>query len=96
MASTEQRLTALREYLKTLSADKTTFILEGGQEFLTSLDPFEYLLKYGAYTPDGQRIVIYPHPVEGVDALSLSFYQMIDEAIEVGKLELPEPESNEL
>lgn len=44
---------------------------------------------------DGRRIVIYPHPVEGVDALSLSFYQMIDEAIEVGKLELPEPESDE-
>ena len=40
--------------------------------------------------------MIYPHPVEGVDALSLSFYQMIDEAIEVGKLELPEPESDEL
>lgn len=96
MASTEQRLSALRGYLKTLSADKTTFILEGGKAFHTALDPFEYLLKHGAYTPDGRRIVLYPHPVEGVDALSLSFYQMLDEAIEAGKLELPEPESDEL
>lgn len=96
MASTERRLAALREYLKTLSADKTTFILEGGKEFQTALDPFEYLLEHGAYTPDGRRIVLYPHPVEGVDALSLSFYQMLDEAIEVDKLELPEPESDEL
>ena len=40
--------------------------------------------------------MLYPHPVEGVDALSLSFYQLIDEAIEAGKLELPEPGSDEL
>ena len=43
---------------------------------------------YGACTPDGQRIVLYPHPVEGVDPLSLSLYEMLDEAIECGKLEL--------
>ena len=47
-------------------------------------------------TPDGKRIVLYPHPVEGVDPLSLSLYQMIDEAIEQGKLELPELESDDL
>ena len=47
-------------------------------------------------TPDGKRIVLYPHPVEGVDPLSLSLYQMIDEAIEQGKLELPELESDEI
>ena len=95
MASTEQRLSALREYLKTLSAEITTFIVEGGGEFHTPLTPEEYLMQHGAYTPDGRRIVLYPHPIEGIDALSLSFYQMIDEAIEAGKLELPELESDE-
>ncbi len=92
MASTKARLAVLREYLKTMTANKTTFILEGGQEFLTDLDPFEYLMKHGAQTPDGRRIVLCPHPVEGVDGLSLSLYQMIDEAIETGKLELPKLE----
>ena len=58
--------------------------------------PEEYLMQHGAYTPDGRRIALYPHPVEGVDALSLSLYQMIDEAVEVGKLEFPELESDEL
>ena len=96
MASTKERLAALRSYLETLSADKTTFIVEGGREFYTDKDPVTYLLEHGAYTPDGRRIVLYPHPVEGVDALSLSFYQLIDEAIEAGTLELPEPESDEL
>ena len=95
MASTKERLAALRSYLETLSADKTTFIVEGGREFYTDKDPVTYLLEHGAYTPDGRRIVLYPHPV-GVDALSLSFYQLIDEAIEAGKLELPEPGSDEL
>ena len=96
MASTKERLAALRSYLETLSADKTTFIVEGGREFYTDKDPVTYLLEHGAYTPDGRRIVLYPHPVEGVDALSLSFYQLIDEAIEAGKLELPDPGSDEL
>ena len=96
MVSTKERLAALREYLKTLSAGKTTFVVEGGKEFYTGKDPFTYLLEHGAYTPDGRRIVLYPHPVEGVDALSLSFYQMLDEAIEAGKLKLPDPESDEL
>ena len=96
MASTKERLAALREYVATLSADKTTFIVEGGREFYADQDPFTYLLEHGAYTPDGRRIVLYPHPVEGVNALSLSLYQMLDEAIEAGKLELPEPESDEI
>ena len=96
MAGTKERLAALWEYVETLAADKTTFIVEGGREFYTDKDPFTYLLEHGAYTPDGRRIVLYPHPVEGVDALSLSFYQMLDEAIEAGKLELPEPGSDEL
>ena len=90
------RLAALREYLKSLSADETVFIVEGGGEFRTAEDAFTYLRKYGTVTPDGKRIVLYPPPVEGVDPLSLSLYQMIDEAIEHGKLELPELESDEI
>ncbi|MEQ2620760.1 hypothetical protein AAAX56_08145 [Hominicoprocola fusiformis] len=90
------RLAVLREYLKSLSADETTFIVEGGGEFRTAEDAFTYLRKYGAVTPDGKRIVLYPHPVEGVDALSLSLYEMLDEAIERGKLELPALESDEI
>ena len=89
------RLAALREYLKSLSADETTFIVEGG-EFHTSEDPFSYLMQHGAYTHDGKRIVLFPHPIEGVDPLSLSLYEMLDEAIERGKLELPELESDEI
>lgn len=90
------RLAALREYLKSLSADETTFIVEGGGEYHTKEDPFNYLMQHGAVTHDGRRIVLYPHPVEGVDPLSLSLYQMLDEAIERGKLELPELESDEI
>ena len=89
------RLAALREYLRLLSADETVFIVEGGGEFRTAEDAFTYLRKYGAVTPDGKRIVLY-HPVEGIDPLSLSLYQMLDEAIERGKLELPELESDEI
>ena len=33
------RLAALREYFKSLSADETTFIVEGGGEFRTPEDP---------------------------------------------------------
>ena len=96
MATIEHRLAALREYLKTVSADEAIFIVEGGGEFRTKLDAFSYLREYGAYTPDGRRIVLYPHPVEGVDPLSLSLYEMLDEAIERGKLELPTLESDDL
>jgi hypothetical protein len=96
MATIEQRLAALREYLKDRSADETVFIVEGGGEFHTRLDAFTYLRERGAYTPDGRRIVLYPHPVEGVDPLSLSLYEMLDEAIERGKLELPTLESDDL
>ena len=96
MASIEQRLSALRGYLKTMSADETTFIVAGGGEFHTKQDPVSYLLENGAYTPDGRRIVLYPHPVEGVDGLSMSIYELLDEAIERGKLELPELESDDV
>ena len=96
MASVERRLAALRDYLKTMSADETTFIVAGGGEFRTKHDPVSYLREHGANTPDGRRIVLYPHPVEGVDGLSLSFYQMIDEAVEAGRLELPDLESDDI
>lgn len=90
------RLAALREYLRSLSADETTFIVKGGGEYHTKEDPFSYLLEHGAYTHDGRRIVLFPHPIEGIDGLSLSFYQLLDEAIERGKLELPTLESDDL
>ena len=90
MATIERRLAALREYLKTISADETVFIVEGGKEFRTKQDAFTYLREHGAYTLDGRRIVLYPHPIEGVDPLSLSLYQMLDEAVETGHLNLPE------
>ena len=96
MASVERRLAALRDYLKTMSADETTFVVAGGGEFHTKQDPVSYLLENGAHTPDGRRIVLYPHPVEGIDGLSLSILQMVDEAIEHGKLELPELESDDV
>ena len=90
MSTVNARLAALREFLEARSAAGTVFIVEGGAEYHTKEDPFGYLRKHGAYTHDGRRIVLYPHPVEGIDALSLSLYQFIDEAIERGKLELPE------
>ena len=96
MASVERRLAALRDYLKTMSADETVFIIAGGGEFRTKQDPFSYLWEHGANTPDGRRIVLYPHPVDGVDGLSMSIYELLDEAIERGKLELPELESDEV
>lgn len=88
MPSIDHRLSALREYLETISGGETIFILEGGKEYKTREDVFDYLRQNGAYTPDGRRIVLYPHPVKGVDPLSLSLYQLIDEAIERGTLEL--------
>ena len=90
MATIERRLAALREYLRTISADETVFIVEGGKEFHTKQDAFTYLREHGAYTLDGRRIVLYPHPIEGVDPLSLSLYQMLDEAVETGHLNLSE------
>lgn len=96
MPSIKDRLRLLSAYVDTLRPEMTTFLVAGGSEFHTPLMPEEYLMQHGAYTPDGRRIVLHPHPVEGVDALSLSLYQMIDEAVEVGKLEFPELESDEL
>ena len=95
MATIERRLAALREYLKTISADETVFIVEGGAEYHTKEDPFNYLMQHGAFTHDGRRIVLYPHPIEGVDPLSLSLYQLIDAAVENGRLELPKLESDQ-
>lgn len=96
MPTVDARLAALREFLKSHASGETVFIVEGGAEYHTKEDPFNYLMQNGAVTHDGRRIVLYPHPVEGIDGLSLSFYQLIDEAIERGKLELPELESDEI
>ena len=59
MATIKTRLAALREYLKSLSADETTFIVEGGGEFHTSEDPFSYLLEHGAYTPTARALFFF-------------------------------------
>lgn len=93
-SSTKARLAALDAFLKSRQGKTTLFILEGGAEFCTKQDPFGYLLEHGAFTPDGRRIVKYPHPVEGVDPLSLALYEMLDEAVERGKLELPDVEGD--
>lgn len=95
-ATVDARIIALREFLRSHASGETVFIVEGGGEYRTKEYPFNYLMQHGAYTPDGKRIVLFPHPVEGVDPLSLSLYQMLDEAIERGKLELPTLESDEI
>lgn len=94
MPSVKARLRMLSEYVDELRPKMTTFICEGGGEFRTSLTPEEYLYRFGAVTPDGRRIVRYPRPVENVDGLSLSLYELIDEAIRVGRLEYPVLESD--
>lgn len=96
MASTKERLKLLEKYISGLRPQTTTFIVEGDREFHAPLSPEQYLVQFGAYTPDGQRIVRYPHPVDGVDPLSLSLYEMIDEAVKIGKLVYPDLESDEL
>ena len=96
MPSIKERLRMLSAYVETMRPEMTTFIVAGGGEFYTPLMPEEYLMQHDTYTPDGRRIVLNPHPVEGIDALSLSLYQLIDEAVEVGKLEFPKLESDEL
>lgn len=96
MPSIKERLRMLSAYVDGLRPEVTTFLVAGGGEFHTPLTPEEYLMRHGAYTPDGRRIVLYPHTVEGVDPLSLSLYQLIDEAVEIGKLQFPELESDEL
>ena len=96
MATVDARLASLRKFLESHASGATVFIVEGGGEFHTSEDPFSYLLEHGAYTPDGTRIVLFPHSIEGVDPLSLSLYQLIDEAVEKGRLTLPALESDEI
>ena len=94
MATVDSRIAALREFLKSRSAGETTFLVEGGGEYRTKQDAFDYLREHGAFTYDGRRIVLYPHPVE-VDGLSLSLYQLSDEAIETGRLDWLELEGDD-
>ena len=82
MQAIERRLAALQKYIKARPSNETVFLTEDGRE--------SYLLEHGAYTPDGRRIVRYPHPSKNIDPLSLSLYQLIDEAIKVGYLDLLE------
>ena len=91
----DMRLAALRDFLKSRSAGDTVFIVEGGGEFHVKMDPATYLMQHGTHSLDGKKIISFPHPVEGVDPLSLSLYQLIDDAVEHGKLELPELEGDE-
>ena len=96
MASIKERIASLQASIKTMSVCDTVFIIDGGAEFRTKDDPLEYLLKNGAYMPDGRRIVSYPHPRQGIDALSLSLYELIDEAVAAGEFSLTEPQSDEV
>ncbi len=61
----------------------TMFLLESGETFTTAMDPFDYLARCGVETPKG-RIVAYPHEVEGVDGLSRSLYELVDDGIRQG------------
>ncbi len=63
----------------------TVFLLEDGSAFVTDQEPMNYLIVNGVETPRG-RIAAYPHPVDGVDPLSLSLYELIDEGIQQGGL----------
>lgn len=38
----------------------------------------------------------YPHPVEGVDGLSISLYQLIDEGIEQGGIDFSDLKGDEV
>lgn len=73
--------TAILEYQRTRRP--AAFLLDTGATFETDVDPFEYLIKNGVETPKG-RIVKYPHETEGVDALSLSLYELMDDGIRRG------------
>ncbi len=90
MQDVKNRLSALRSFFRANSSTDTVFITEDGTEYRTRDDPFEYLRVYGAYTHDGRRIVRFPHPVAGVDPLSRSLYELLDDAIKAGRLDLPE------
>lgn len=59
----------------------TVFVCTDGSEFHTEMGPLDYLYFHGAATPDGRRIASYPHPTEGVDALSLALWQAVNDSI---------------
>lgn len=90
MLTIKSRLAALQEYRNEQKPSMTRFITDDGKTFCTELGAFEYLYKHGAYTPNGQRLVSYIHPHEDVDPLSMSLYELIDEAVTVEFLNLPE------
>lgn len=71
----------------------TVFLLADGSRFVTKDSPMTYLIRHGVQTPKG-RIAAWPHETKGMDLLSLSFCQMIDDGIAAGGIELPDLESD--
>ncbi len=71
----------------------TVFLLEDGSRFVTKDSPLTYLIEHGVQTPRG-RIAAWPHEIKGMDSLSLSLCQMIDDGIAAGGIELPDLESD--
>ncbi len=69
----------------TKGQNPTKFLLEDGTIFTTTQGPLDYLIEHGTETPKG-RIALYPHPIEGVDGLSLSLYAAINEEIQTGAI----------
>lgn len=63
------------------------FLLENGGIYSTILDPLMYLEKYGAYTPDGQKIVSFVFPQElSINPLAVSVYEYIEKRIRAGSV----------
>lgn len=83
----DSRIRRLETIIKDRVASRqlTVFLLETGDIYSTSMDPVAYLMTQGVETPKG-RIVACPHETEGVDALSLSLYELIEEGIRQGGL----------
>ncbi len=81
----DSRLKRLEEVMSEYQGSQnfTVFVLEDGSSFTTRQDPLAYLVEHGTETPKGQ-IVSYSHPVAGIDALSLSIYDAINDEIKTG------------
>ncbi len=76
--------TMIKNYMETNR--NTVFLLENVDTFTTEKIPIDYLIEHGTKTPKG-RIVPYAHDTEGIDALSMSLYQFINESIWNGGLQ---------
>lgn len=47
MATVDARLASLRKFLESHASGETVFIVEGGGEYHTKEDPFNYLMQHG-------------------------------------------------